>query len=65
MTFRQYLEAITGIYPPGYASIANYPRGYSNLSNIYIDISSKTKVDILSLRAAKKKIEAKCFDSRS
>lgn len=55
MTFRQFLEAtITGIYPPGYASIANYPRAYSNLSNIYIDVSARAEVDELSKAAGKK-----------
>lgn len=49
MTFKQYFESITGIYPPGYASIANYPRGYSNLSNIYIDFSANSKVDKMSI----------------
>lgn len=53
-TFIQWLESITGIYPPGYASMANYPRGYSNLSNLYIDISVNSKVDEKSLENNKK-----------
>jgi len=49
------LEDLTGLYPPGYGGIANYPPLYAGQSNLYLAWSRKDHTKKKKKRKKKKK----------